>query len=383
MDKIEGYQPTGEDIQKAEGFLDAAPALKAQSKERAKYHFQESAVLFHDFMDSNDLYKDTTERRQPSVQEKERIDRYLTDLGNLLKGSGVRWNIDGALNISLMRGQYIGVHRDIDISVEEEDLEKLDEALGRKGYGIFLSENLQDDPEGKRKLERVGAMAVRNEQNRHLVIAKINEQGAITPGEQLNYLDVHLIRRGKDGGTLAGEGATMSESWDQAQPVEFNGTELRLSHPAKVAYYKLRQGRDGQQRQGRAYDTNDLKLLVESGSLTFEHVNDIELLLQKEQAARNELIKNGISALKPEMDAGDIYNVLAENPEVKPVLESVKPALESLSKEIADNPNQAYKLALKYFGRQEFYKDQLSRVGLLRQWIKDNNEIQETRQKLK
>jgi hypothetical protein len=173
------------------------------------------------------------------------MDRYLRDLGNLLKDSDVRWNIDGALNISLMRGQYIGVHRDIDISLEEEDLEKLDEALGKKGYGIFLSENLPDDPEGKRKLERVGVTAARNEQNRHLVIAKINEQGAITPGEQLNYLDVHLIRRGKDGRTMAGEGVAMPESWDEARAVEFNGTELRLSHPAKVAYYKLRQGRDG------------------------------------------------------------------------------------------------------------------------------------------
>ena len=383
MDKIEGYQPTGEDIQKAEGFLDADPALKAQSEERVKHHFQESAVLFHDFMDSNDLYRDTTERRQPSIQEKERMDRYLTDLGNLLKDSDVRWNIDGALNISLMRGQYIGVHRDIDISVEEEDLEKLDEALGKKGYGIFLSENLPDDPEGKRKLERAAATAAKNEQNRHLVIAKINEQGFITPGEQLNYLDVHLIRRGKDGRAMAGEGIAMPKSWDEARAVEFNGTELRLSHSAKVAYYKLRQGRDGQQRQGRAYDTNDLKLLAESGSLTLEHVNEVEVLLQEEQAARKELVKNGISALKPEMDAGEIYNVMAGNPEVKPVLESIKPALESLSKEIADNPNQAFELALKYFGRQEFYKDQLSRAGLLRQWIKDNNEIQETRQRLK
>jgi hypothetical protein len=162
------------------------------------------------------------------------MDRYLRDLGNLLKDSDVRWNIDGALNISLMRGQYIGVHRDIDISLEEEDLEKLDEALGKKGYGIFLSENLPDDPEGKRKLERVGVTAARNEQNRHLVIAKINEQGAITPGEQLNYLDVHLIRRGKDGRTMAGEGVAMPESWDEARAVEFNGTELRLSHPYLV-----------------------------------------------------------------------------------------------------------------------------------------------------
>jgi len=70
--------------EKAQEFLADNSELARQSEQRAAHHIQETAVLFHDFMDTEGLYKDTTERRPITEAERQRMDRYLTDLGKIV-----------------------------------------------------------------------------------------------------------------------------------------------------------------------------------------------------------------------------------------------------------------------------------------------------------
>ena len=84
------------------------------------------------------VIEDHLDRRPPTPEEREKMDRELIDLGNLMKDSNVWWQLDGALNISLSEGDYIGVHRDIDVSFLREDIPKLETYLKERGYGLFL-----------------------------------------------------------------------------------------------------------------------------------------------------------------------------------------------------------------------------------------------------
>lgn len=151
-EKVENYTPPSEEISKAEEMMTSEQKIGSETRERFKFQERDP---FDDFMEHIDQ---NAERRAPTPEEKQRMDANLIKLGKVFEGSDIKWHIDGALTISLIKGEYIGIHKDVDISIEQGELEKVDGQLERSGYGLFLSyQKDPNEPRGKKIMERVGA----------------------------------------------------------------------------------------------------------------------------------------------------------------------------------------------------------------------------------
>ena len=116
---------------------------------REKNKIQERAA-FHDESVLSEV--GMGERRKASVEEKKSMDKNLEKLADIFEGSNIHWQLDGALNISLMNNnEYIGVHKDVDVTIDPDDLGKLEKQLFEKNYGLFLSSRHEEDI-NKRKM---------------------------------------------------------------------------------------------------------------------------------------------------------------------------------------------------------------------------------------
>lgn len=233
-DGIEKIDPQSDENSKQEENI---LRQKVEPKNLETFKFQERPQ----FLDESVTEKDEDHiRRTPTFEEQEKMDESINKLGNLFEGSNVRWQLDGALNISIMKGDYIGVHKDVDLSIESDDLEKLNDQLGIRGYGLFLSTDHPTDPT-KRQMEHVGAQQFREAPEANLMIAAVNEDGKIKENETLNYVDVHLVKRDEQGNPLGPGGVKLPSKWYEPQLKKYQEVEINLSHPAKVAYFKIRE----------------------------------------------------------------------------------------------------------------------------------------------
>jgi hypothetical protein len=366
----ERYEPSAAEMALAEEIM--TPEQKAASELRAAFKFQESDP-FEDFLshiDQND------ERREASSEERKNMDDRLRRLGELFEGSDVRWNLDGATNISLMAGAYIGVHKDLDISVEAADLAKFDGLLMKNGYGLFLSrEKDTTNPRNPKILERVGADRFAAADIEHRLVVAIDERGAIKSEGNLNFIDVHLVTRDAAGQVIGPGGSVLPEKWSTPIKKTVLDHDLNLSHPAKLAFFKL--------HESRVYDRTDLKKLVELGGLSMEDMTDIETAFVGEGAVRRrraEAIVAGIAAkLRPEMGVQEIRKIFAADPAIAERIKSEEePMLTDLAVQVAKlpekTPAKVAELALAAFGFLKHLEDQRRKVAELRQWVEAANE---------
>ncbi|MDP2951000.1 MAG: hypothetical protein Q8N55_01305, partial [bacterium] len=201
---------------------------------------------------------DLNGKRKPATPEqKEKMDNDFEKLGKLLEGSDISWFLGGAANISFAEGEYIGFHKDIDLSVEDGDLEKLEKHLKSKGYGLFIREG---DIVGETTWRRVGAKKV----NGDTVICRIDERGAIDKEDSLSFVDLYPIRRNKQGEAIGHFDIILPEKWFEPKIIDFKETKLNLSPPARLAYFKL--------HCERTYDMDDLEKMVKNNSLSVKDI---------------------------------------------------------------------------------------------------------------
>ncbi|KKP70462.1 MAG: hypothetical protein UR69_C0005G0002 [Candidatus Moranbacteria bacterium GW2011_GWE2_35_2-] len=213
------------------------------------------------------------ERVELSPDRKEQLDSMVAEVVKLFEGSDVSWAIDGGLSVSLLRGEYIGEHRDLDVAVENSQLEKLQQLVESKGFGLFATLNTSEAP------------------TYLFWIIAVDGDGLIQKDKSLSFINVHKIRRNKQGLPLNESGDALPAKWFESEVVEYQGRTLNLAHPAKTAYYKLQSLRN--------YDINDLKYLIDAGGLNLEDIETIEKNLEKEPqtndpkyyAYRREVIK--------------------------------------------------------------------------------------------
>lgn len=244
------------------------PEQRRMSEERAEFHLQELPPWDDFEVNSVD---ENYERRQPTPEQREQMIRTLEELGDLMAGTDARWQLDGAMNISLYGGDFIGVHKDTDISVEPEDLPSLEGHLLRRGFALFESQT-RDDVNGPRRLKRVSADQVRRSGGENVAVNRVDERGKIIPGGDLNSIDLHLIRRDAEGRGVGNKGTPLPERWMfPSQRGMSGGPEISTSHPARTLYYKLYQGRN--------YDFTDLDRLAETGVLTEQDIDEVEQVL--------------------------------------------------------------------------------------------------------
>ncbi len=297
------YEPTKLEAETIKNLL--SPEDEEMSRIREENYRQEINI-YEKFKTEIDRH---SERRQPSVAERDRMDRDLVALGKLFEGSSLYWHLDGAINVSLQTGDYVGVHKDIDITVELAELQAMDELLHARGYGIFQTSQVDGRERGMRSAKRIGAGTYHPREG-HLTIFAIDKNGKIDNSRDLSFIDVHTVRRNEDGEMVGYAGVLLPEEWSQTTEVDFRGYAIRTEHPAEHAYFKL--------HFGRKYDLEDLKILVKAGKVFSSELDVIQTLVDEERRRYDVAAQETASALAvvlhPEMTVGEIANTLLDQP---------------------------------------------------------------------
>ena len=328
---------------------------------------------------NEDNINENHERKPATAEQIEDMDKRLSELGNLFKDSDINWHLDGALNISLMNEKYIGNHKDVDLSVDEKDLEKLETQLLKNGYGLFLS---QAEDDGKEKImRRVGYKYFKESVTDHPLIAAIDKNGKIIDGKALNYVDTHIMERNSEGSPLGVSGVVMPKKWAQPYPIDYKEQKINLSHPGKVLYYKLHQGRD--------YDITDIQRLVETGKLNEEDINDVEKVYENEFFTNKELAYQIFEKVEKELnsnvDEDKIFGALMKQPKFNEK-EEMRDSFKSLAKTIFESKDWSAEtmvnVAVKQFGFEERNNQKREELSRIKQGVADTQKLKEIRSQL-
>jgi len=203
------------------------------------------------------LLFDKDENYLPPTQEEEKKIQYnVSEIGRIFNGAQFEWLLDGALNISLHlhNGEkYIRNHKDVDVSVFEEDLESVMQFLKGKNYVVCVKVNENPEPVA---LDEISKRMTEFKQG-GLQIYPTDEKGDIVEDGRLSAVDLHIqckdeagnIRIGYSGDIIPRDMYKSKRSYTTQE-----GYEIPISPPALVAYHKLTAGRD--------YDFKDIEYLL-------------------------------------------------------------------------------------------------------------------------
>lgn len=375
----EKYTPSPKEIKQAEEMM--TPEQSHDSMIRAENWEQEQDQWLpfeKDHLDEN------FKRKLPTQEQITEMDQRLNELGDVFAGADFNWQLDGALNISLMNGDYIGYHKDVDLSVEEKELRQLESHLEKRGYGLFLSRT--NEKTDKKIMRRVGYRDFHDSAEEHPLIGAIDESGKILQGKILNYADVHIIKRNEKGQALGRAdktGVTIPDKWTKSYPIEFHGQQINLSHPGKLLYYKLHEGRN--------YDLTDIDRLVETGRLSIEDILDVERVIEDEFAAdierANKVFETVAIQITPEMGKEQIFDVLVKQPEIGHVPEQARAQLFlPLAQKIYESDERTApiitSLAIEISGIRDIKDKKIMALQKARQTITDSQQLQKIRERI-
>ena len=319
------YQTTPEDLRLADDMM--SDEQRQASENRSKFWEQERPPweTFDTKVDEN------FRRKEPTGPETANMNESLHQLAELFRDSQVTWLLDGALNISLFKGDWIGLHKDVDISVERDQLSQLEAEFEAKGYAMFFSIPPKDG-KGNYTMRRVGADDFARAQESHLTIAAIDDDGRILDDKALNYLDIHIIARDENGHAISPTGSILPEGWFRPLPLKTDsGDAINLSQPARIAYYKIRSERE--------YDFTDLERFAETGYLTEAGLdavarvcqNDFQLGLEKGERE----IGKVFTQMKPGATAEDVFGIFLTIP--------------ALAARISEHTEETYRLVARLY----------------------------------
>lgn len=326
-----------------------------------------------------------SKRLPASPEQIEIMDQRLKDLSVLFNGFD-KWHLDGALNISLLKEEYIGNHKDVDLSVERNDLKDLEIFLEKKGYGLFLSQNEKDDNKidddnRKKVMRRVSYVGMENYEG-HPMICALGEKGKIDDSKSLNYVDLHIVDRDANNSPLLTSGVNCPEEWTKSYPVVKEGQKINLSHPAKVLYYKLNQGRN--------YDSTDVDRLLELDAVKQSDIDEIKSIYEKEFIKKREsifsLCDKITQKIHPGMQGEEIFKEIKELEEFKDkdkIDESLKLFSNEISKLLDKSPKSVSNLAINMFNIEGKNKEKIAGLERMRQVVGDRGELKKIRNEIK
>lgn len=225
------------------------PAPEIVSKDET--HIEERSFLWDGYRVGE--VDEAGEYKEPTPEQKKIFKKRLERVSEIFEDVDFQWYLDGATNISLYKDKQIRDHKDLDISIFQEDLAKLDELLTRQGFGIFVNY----DENGKRLMRKVTAEELAILEKPDLSICKIGPDGKIQreTEDPFNFVDLHVHNKDAEGNVVIFyNGATLPKEFFEPLKKELpNGKEINLSQPAIVAYHKL--------HSNRPYDLMDLQKL--------------------------------------------------------------------------------------------------------------------------
>lgn len=340
IEKIQPYIPSAEEMKLAEDSMNNEERNLSEIREK-------NWEQINPWDDLGENFKDMTERRKIKPEEAEKINLSLKQLGKIFNESGVNWHLDGALNISLMKGEFIGMHKDIDISIERNNLEKLEAFLNKKEYAFFHSYYSQETD--KNIMRRVGHSDVGKSMHGNYLIASINKEGKLIKRDNLSTIDLHITERNTKGLPINKLGIELPEKWHNPQQTIIMSETINLSHPALIAYHKLQFWRE--------YDMKDLYILAELNKLTLEDVNEIRDVIEKNLSVAEQMGEKIMSEIadqiKKDSTLDEIFNKLSSHPALKDFSKNKKEALLNFAQKIFESEDKSndsiLKLAYVYF----------------------------------
>lgn len=242
-------------------------------------------------------FDDKLDRRPPTPEEKNKMDREIVALGNLMRDSGVWWQLDGALNISLRAGDYYCIHRDVDISLLRDDVPKLEEYFLQRGCGLFKLAKTNKT----RTLWRVGSAAFKGGEEMgelwQLRLVAIDESGAIRLDTDLPPIEVVVIEKNKQGHPLVWrywKEVLLPEEWLRIETIDFKGVQINLSYPARFLFHKMWFNRGPS-------DNTDIRKFLELDLLRPEDVDVISQVADARIAAMEKIEKDDDKKDVPEL----------------------------------------------------------------------------------
>ena len=193
------------------------------------------------------------EYTEPTPEQREKFQTRNERMSEIFEDADFQWYLDGAVNISLYRDKQMRDHKDLDMSVFNEDSAKLVELLSRQGFGIFV--NYEENGKGLMRPATIEELSVPGKLD--LSICKIGANGKIEreTTDPFNFVDLHIHSKDAEGNTVINySGAILPREYFEPVKKELpNGKEINLSQPAIVAYHKL--------HSNRPYDATDLQRL--------------------------------------------------------------------------------------------------------------------------
>jgi hypothetical protein len=314
---------------------------------------------------------DQTQRRSATKIEIEKMDKSLQKLSQIFGQIQTGWSVDGALNISFYKGDYIGVHKDVDISIEPSHLSFIERELEKHGYGLFLSyPKEKNNPGGVKIMERIDSQSFIVENSEHLMVAAIDENGVILKESDLNFLDVHLVNRDQHGLVVGFGGVELPDRWFKPVQQTFRGISVMRSNPIKVAYYKL--------HDTRSYDIQDLKILTESGVIRQKDVEELSQVCEKEIDIRKLKVSNYLSEIIKKIrnaqvsDVEGAFAMFADDQRINKSLDRLREAIRKISL-LAINPqvseSEIESAALEILGINKAAEELRNKIKILSGFI--------------
>jgi len=279
------------------------------------------------------------EFKEPTPEEQEKFHDRVARMSEVLEAADFPWYLDGATNISLYSDQMIRNHKDLDMSVFQEDLDKLDDLLSDQGFGIFI--NYRE--EGKELMRKATAQELGLLENPDVSICKVGPDGTLgskDSHEAFDFVDLHIQNRDESGDVVVGySGISLPKEYFEPIRKELpNGKTINLSHPAVVAYHKL--------HSTRAYDVKDLQIL--SPLLAPEDFTMLRTSVEKEAEILDKRIREVLQEVWGELspvletapDPDTIAGKLWSHPEIekRKTDESVANYISSISQYLSENP---------------------------------------------
>ena len=221
-------------------------------QEAEKLKRQEERRLFWGEFSGGEI-DEVGEYTEPTPEQREKFQKRNERMSEIFQGADFQWYLDGAVNISLYRDSQIRDHKDLDMSVFNEDSKKLVGLLSRQGFGVFVNY----DENGKRLMRRATTEELLTLGKLDLSICKIGANGKIEreTAEPFNFVDLHIHGKDPEGNTIINyNGVTLPKEYFEPVKKELsNEKEINLSQPAIVAYHKL--------HSNRQHDLTDLQRL--------------------------------------------------------------------------------------------------------------------------
>lgn len=282
------------------------------------------------------------EYTEPTPEQREKFQTRNERMSEIFEGADFQWYLDGAVNISLYRDKQMRDHKDLDMSVFNEDSTKLVELLSRQGFGIFV--NYEENGKGLMRLATVEELSAPGKLD--LSICKVGANGKIEreTTDPFNFVDLHIHSKDAEGNTVINySGAILPKEYFGPVKKELpNGKEINLSQPAIVAYHKL--------HSNRPYDATDLQRL-KSNLQERDFVmlrEELEKELEETERKVKEKVQEAWDLISPILEMTHDQAVISEKLWTHPDIEKrrsdskVSDYVSSISRYVSENPGISF-----------------------------------------